>query len=477
MGKIVKYCNSCDEGFAEKFTFCPDCGQSLEAFELNPLASAAPPVEQMTAPAETETVERVVAPAEAATVEEPFESIDEAETVEAKPAIGAAPVEELAIKAAPVEVARVEEPAVEAATVEEPEVVEEPAAPVAPAPIAEPVVAAAAVPVTVPTYVHTTPIDIDRKPVSFEAAHDAVAAEGGFYVTVMEEKNGKQRNLLLLGTLGCMIFAMMCLTVYSLFAKDLGVGAIGGDDIFLASLIDSPMEIEEQKQKKEKDEGGGGGGGGREEKQEVNKGDLANQSPNPIRPPDVHVPRLENPSLILPPATTQGNKQFEKVYDRYGDPNGRFDTLSNGPGTGGGIGSGRGTGQGNGNGTGAGNGNGSGFGNGDGNGNGNGSGDGGNGEAPPPKKPGVTTGLNILSKPRPGYTDSARQANIQGTVILRVTFLGSGSIGSISPVKGLPNGLTEQAIAAARRISFEPKKVDGVGQTVTRQIEYTFSIY
>ena len=68
MGKIVKYCNSCDEGFAEKFTFCPDCGQSLEAFELNPLASAAPPAEQYTAPAETETVERFVAPAEAAAV-------------------------------------------------------------------------------------------------------------------------------------------------------------------------------------------------------------------------------------------------------------------------------------------------------------------------------------------------------------------------------------------------------------------------
>ncbi len=89
----------------------------------------------------------------------------------------------------------------------------------------------------------------------------------------------------------------------------------------------------------------------------------------------------------------------------------------------------------------------------------------------------MTSALQITSKPRPGYTDAARQNNIQGTVILRVTFLGSGQIGSISTVKGLPNGLTEQAIAAARRISFIPKKIDGIGQTVTRQIEYTFSIY
>ena len=37
MGKIVKFCSECEEGFAEKFGFCPNCGSSLEAFEMNPL--------------------------------------------------------------------------------------------------------------------------------------------------------------------------------------------------------------------------------------------------------------------------------------------------------------------------------------------------------------------------------------------------------------------------------------------------------
>src|SRR5690606_38453380 len=41
MAKIVKYCGACDEGFAEKFTFCPTCGGKLEAFEMNPVAVAA----------------------------------------------------------------------------------------------------------------------------------------------------------------------------------------------------------------------------------------------------------------------------------------------------------------------------------------------------------------------------------------------------------------------------------------------------
>ncbi len=85
--------------------------------------------------------------------------------------------------------------------------------------------------------------------------------------------------------------------------------------------------------------------------------------------------------------------------------------------------------------------------------------------------------VQITSKPRAGYTDIARQNQIQGTVTLRVTFTASGSIGSIFPVSGLPYGLTEQAIAAARGIKFEPAKKNGVPQTVTKQVQYSFTIY
>ncbi|MBK9767041.1 MAG: hypothetical protein IPP63_08455 [Chloracidobacterium sp.] len=41
MGKIVKYCNSCDENFAEKFGFCPNCGAALQAFEMSPFLKTA----------------------------------------------------------------------------------------------------------------------------------------------------------------------------------------------------------------------------------------------------------------------------------------------------------------------------------------------------------------------------------------------------------------------------------------------------
>jgi len=41
----------------------------------------------------------------------------------------------------------------------------------------------------------------------------------------------------------------------------------------------------------------------------------------------------------------------------------------------------------------------------------------------------------------------------------------------------LGNGLTEQAIAAARGIKFEPAKKAGVAVTVNKSVEYTFTIY
>jgi len=457
MGKIVKFCSSCDEGFAEKFGFCPNCGAALQAFEMNPLGAATPAAQ----PVETAPVveEFVAAPAE-----EVSESILEIEEV---PAVEAAPIEELD------EIETVyTAPAQEAVEIEEPVV--EPAGNVVESSGYGDFVSVVPTTVSAAPFIVTKTLNTDGPRVPLKVTP---ISDEGFHVTVIEEGKGRgTRAGLLVGATGFMVFALLIGLVVNLFSKDLEVGSIN-EDTFLASLIDDvPMEVEEEVQKKDKDDAGGGGGGGREE-DETTQGDLADQTKNPQRAPQA-IPRMENPSLELPPASTQGNKTFEKKFDRFGDPNGRFSNWNNGTGTGGGQGSGSGTGQGSGRGTGAGSGSGSGYGGGIGDGNGNGTGSGDEGGAPPPVVPrGVTQGMKINSKPRPGYTDAARQNNIQGTVILRVTFLGSGQIGSVSVVKGLPNGLSEQAIAAAKRISFEPAKTNGIGQTVTKQVEYTFSIY
>ncbi len=85
--------------------------------------------------------------------------------------------------------------------------------------------------------------------------------------------------------------------------------------------------------------------------------------------------------------------------------------------------------------------------------------------------------LRLILKPRANYTDAARQTQVQGTVTLRVMFLGSGGIGSISPVNALPYGLTEQSIAAARKIVFIPAKKNRVRISVAKLVQYSFAIY
>jgi TonB family protein len=88
-----------------------------------------------------------------------------------------------------------------------------------------------------------------------------------------------------------------------------------------------------------------------------------------------------------------------------------------------------------------------------------------------------TCSVKILSKRRANYTDEARQNNLQGNVVLRVTFLASGRVGSISSVSGLPYGLTEQAIAAAREIKFNPATRNGIPYTKQMIVQYGFTIY
>lgn len=89
----------------------------------------------------------------------------------------------------------------------------------------------------------------------------------------------------------------------------------------------------------------------------------------------------------------------------------------------------------------------------------------------------VTKPLKIVYKEKASYTEEARSHGIQGKVTLRVTFLASGGIGSITTIKGLPFGLTEQAVEAVKKIKFEPERVNGVARTTARPVSFTFNIY
>jgi len=83
----------------------------------------------------------------------------------------------------------------------------------------------------------------------------------------------------------------------------------------------------------------------------------------------------------------------------------------------------------------------------------------------------------VILKPRAGYTDNARRNKVQGKVLLRVTFLANGAIGNITVVRGLPDGLTEEAVKTAGKMVFIPSQKDGTRSTVTKPVEYSFSIF
>jgi len=53
----------------------------------------------------------------------------------------------------------------------------------------------------------------------------------------------------------------------------------------------------------------------------------------------------------------------------------------------------------------------------------------------------------------------------------------SGSVTNISTIRGLPDGLTERAIAAAKIIKFTPAMKDGHPVSMWMQLEYNFNLY
>lgn len=83
----------------------------------------------------------------------------------------------------------------------------------------------------------------------------------------------------------------------------------------------------------------------------------------------------------------------------------------------------------------------------------------------------------LLSKPEPAYPRRARRSHVQGTVVLRLVLAATGKVEKVTVIKGLPEGVTEEAIKAAREIKFEPAERDGrkVSQSVI--IVYNFNVH
>jgi TonB family protein len=89
----------------------------------------------------------------------------------------------------------------------------------------------------------------------------------------------------------------------------------------------------------------------------------------------------------------------------------------------------------------------------------------------------VTRKALVVAKPEPSYTEEARQKQTTGTVVLRAVFSSSGKVTRVQVFSGLPHGLTERAIIAARNLKFIPALKDGKYVSMYIQLEYNFHLY
>jgi len=205
---------------------------------------------------------------------------------------------------------------------------------------------------------------------------------------------------------------------------------------------------------------GGGGGGGDRSPTPPSKGKLPRIAPKQFTPP-MAVVNNENPKLIMEPTLViQPDANIPKVnLPNFGDPlYGKIGPPSNGPGSGGGIGTGSGGGVGPGRGAGLGPGEGGGMGGG------------------VYRIGGGVSSPTLVYKVEPEYSEEARKAKFQGTVVLQVVVDDKGVPRDLKVIRPLGLGLDEKAVEAVMKWKFRPGYKDGKPVAVAATIEVNFRL-
>ena len=210
-----------------------------------------------------------------------------------------------------------------------------------------------------------------------------------------------------------------------------------------------------------KNKAGGGGGGGERMQTAPTKGRTPKFAMTQLTPPMATLRNLNPklpavPTLLGPPELRVPSPNMPN----YGDPLAKLITGSGGPGGGGGIGTGCC----------------GGIGSGEGGGLGPGSGGGTGGGAFRPGTGGVGYPTCAYC-PNPQYSEEARKAKYQGTVVLHVVITPDGRATNLEVIKGPGLGLEEKAIEAVRTWRFNPAiGPNGKPVPVAVSIEVTFRL-
>jgi periplasmic protein TonB len=206
---------------------------------------------------------------------------------------------------------------------------------------------------------------------------------------------------------------------------------------------------------------GGGGGGGDREVLPASKGRAPKFKMTQFTPPEAHpnpAPKLPmDASLLGPPDLRVSNPNLPNL----GDPLANAPNLSGGSGGGGGFGTGENGGIGSGNGGGLGPGSGGGTGGGE-----------------------FRAGVNGVGQPQciycpsPEFSDEARKAKYQGTVLLDVIITADGRVIEPTVIKGVGLGLDEKAIEGVRKWKMRPAPgPNGKPVACRTTIEVVFHLY
>lgn len=220
----------------------------------------------------------------------------------------------------------------------------------------------------------------------------------------------------------------------------------------------APLSDYAPKMPQKKQTMGGGGGGGARELTPPSKGKLPKIAPKQFVPPQIS--RVENPQLIVEPTLViQPDAPLPKTnIPDLGNPLAGISAPSQGSGSGSGFGTGKGGG--------VGSGSGNGFGPGSGGGTGGGAYRVGGGVSAP----------SVLYKVEPEYSEEARKAKFQGTVVLAIVVDQNGKARDIRVVRPLGLGLDEKAIEAVMKWRFKPGMREGASVSVQATVEVNFRL-
>ena len=87
----------------------------------------------------------------------------------------------------------------------------------------------------------------------------------------------------------------------------------------------------------------------------------------------------------------------------------------------------------------------------------------------------VSRRATFSSRPAPSLTDEAIANAVRGQVVLSAILCRSGRVTDIHVIEGLPFGVTERAVVAARQTKFTPAEKDAQAVSVATRFVFKFS--